>query len=196
LALTDTRFAGRRARTLGAVALSVVVLGAAGAASASTDTGGIGTGEPDPATTNTTSTTGTTGSDGVFPVRGKHTYGDGIGAGRGHQGQDILARCGKRVVAAQRGRVAYRDYQGAAGNYVVIDGAGRRADEVYMHLQRRASVRKGERVEAGDPLGRVGDTGDATACHLHFEMWSEPGWYKGGRVIDPRPSLKRWDRAS
>ena len=195
--MTDTGLVGRRARTLGATALGVLALGAAGVASASTGTGGIGTGETDTGTTGTTGTTTTTMSrDGVFPVRGRHTYGDGIGAGRGHQGEDILAKCGKPVVAAQRGRVVYRAYQGAAGNYVVIDGAGRRPDEVYMHLKRPASVRKGEKVAAGELLGRVGDTGDATTCHLHFEMWSEPGWYKGGRVLDPLPSLKRWDRTS
>jgi len=31
---------------------------------------------------------------GVFPISGKHSYGDGLGAGRGHQGQDLLAKCG------------------------------------------------------------------------------------------------------
>jgi murein DD-endopeptidase MepM/ murein hydrolase activator NlpD len=55
-------------------------------------------------------------------------------------------------------------------------------------------VRRGEKLAAGDSLGRVGRTGDASACHLHFEMWSSPGWEKGGSLIDPLPYLKRWDR--
>jgi murein DD-endopeptidase MepM/ murein hydrolase activator NlpD len=132
---------------------------------------------------------------GTFPVRGRHTYGDGLGAGRGHQGQDILAKCGKPVVAALPGRVSYVDYQaGGAGNYVVVHGSAGQPDTVYMHLAERATVRKRQRVEAGDPLGRVGDTGRASACHLHFEMWSSPGWGKGGGLLDPEPYLRRWDR--
>jgi murein DD-endopeptidase MepM/ murein hydrolase activator NlpD len=135
-------------------------------------------------------------SDGTFPVRGKHTYGDGLGAGRGHQGQDLLADCGKPVVAAYPGRVQLVDYDGGAGNYVVIDGQGKLEDTVYMHLARRASVRKRALVAAGDEIGRVGTTGSSTACHLHFEMWSAPGYYEGGRVMDPEPYLRAWDRGA
>jgi murein DD-endopeptidase MepM/ murein hydrolase activator NlpD len=42
----------------------------------------------------------------------------------------------------------------------------------------------------------VGQTGDATACHLHFEEWSSPGWYSGGRPFDPLADLKSWDSYS
>ncbi len=140
--------------------------------------------------------TGKAGGKGaIFPVRGKHTYGDGLGAGRGHEGQDLLARCGKKVVAAKGGRVRVIDYQASgAGNYVVV--SGRKFDYVYMHLLRKPSVRKGERLGAGEKIGLVGSTGRSSACHLHFEMWSSPGWYRGGGVVNPKPFLKRWDRAS
>ncbi len=139
---------------------------------------------------------GTTASgEGVFPVRAKHTYGDGFGAGRGHEGQDLIAKCGKAVVAAQPGRVQMNKYHSAAGNYVVIDGAGKLEDAVYMHLRSRSSLRVGQKVLAGDRIGRVGDTGRATTCHLHFELWSNPGYYEGGSAIDPEPSLRLWDKA-
>ena len=146
-------------------------------------------------------TPGGTSSEGggasAFPIRGNHTYGDGIGAGRGHQGQDLMASCGKKVVAARAGRVRLVDYQASgAGNYVVIKGQGHSYDYVYMHMLKRVTVRKGERVEAGDQIGSVGSTGRSTACHLHFEMWKAPGWYRGGALENPTPSLKRWDRAS
>lgn len=167
--------------------MAAAVCGLGGQALAATS-GGIGTGGSGDGA-------GTSG-DGVFPVRGHHTYGDGLGAGRDHQGQDIMAKCGLPVVAAQAGRVELVDYHPAAGNYVVIDGVGKAADTVYMHLTNRASVRKRETVEAGDQLGTVGRTGNASACHLHFEMWSSPGYYTGGSVIDPLPYLKRWDKAS
>jgi murein DD-endopeptidase MepM/ murein hydrolase activator NlpD len=132
---------------------------------------------------------------GVFPVRGHHTYGDGLGAGRGHQGQDILAKCGTRVVAAAGGRVYYRKFQSAAGNYVVINLHDGRS-MVYEHLLHPALVHRGQRVRTAQKLGLVGSTGDATACHLHFELWSKPGWYKGGRVLNPTPLLKALDRRS
>jgi murein DD-endopeptidase MepM/ murein hydrolase activator NlpD len=159
-----------------------------GAQAIASSTGGVGTGG--------TGGYGTGGADGVFPIRGHHTYGDGLGAGRNHQGQDIMAKCGKPVVAAQAGRIGLVDYHSAAGNYVVVDAKGKGNDTVYMHLLHRSPVRKGQRVQAGQQLGLVGQTGDATACHLHFEMWSPPGYYKGGSIVDPLPFLKRWDKSS
>ena len=138
----------------------------------------------------------TVAGDGVFPVRAKHTYGDGLGAGRGHEGQDLMAKCGKAVVSAEPGRVQRNTYHSAAGNYVVIDGRGKIEDMAYMHLKDRSRLRVGEKVAAGEKLGRVGDTGDATACHLHFEIWSNPGWYEGGSPMDPAPELHRWDKTS
>ena len=137
------------------------------------------------------------GGGGEFPVKASHTYGDGLGAGRGHQGQDILADCGKPVVAARAGRVRVKDYQASgAGYFVVVRRAGTRSDDVYMHMKRRVAVRRGERVGKGDLIGRVGSTGRSTACHLHFEIWSAPGWYDGGDPRDPEPKLRRWDRKS
>lgn len=144
-------------------------------------------------------TSGGSGSeDGVFPIRGKHTYGEGLGAGRGHRGQDVLANCGTKLVAPRSGKVRLVDYEGSGGgNYVVIKSkGGERFDYVMMHMQRKASVREGQRVRAGETVGRVGTTGNATACLLHFEVWTSPGWYRGGSVEDPKPYLKRWDRSS
>ena len=44
----------------------------------------------------------------IFPVRGPHQYWDGLGAGRGHMGQDIGAACKTKVVAAHGGKVIER----------------------------------------------------------------------------------------
>jgi hypothetical protein len=134
-----------------------------------------------------------------FPIRGRHDYGGAgarFGAGRSghsHQGQDVMARCGRRLVAARGGRVQYSGYHGAAGNYVVIDGSGTGADYAYMHLAEPSPFRKGDRVYTGQQIGSVGRTGHATACHLHFEIWTAPGWYQGGHAIDPLSTLKAWD---
>ena len=135
-----------------------------------------------------------------FPVRGPHTYGDGIGADRGdhkHQGQDVMAACKTKLVAARGGKVQYRGYQaGGAGYYIVIDGHKSKFDFVYMHLLKPALVGKGQTVATGQMIGKVGTTGSSSACHLHFEMWGLPGWYEGGRFINPTPRLKYWDSFS
>jgi murein DD-endopeptidase MepM/ murein hydrolase activator NlpD len=131
-----------------------------------------------------------------FPVRGKHGYGDGIGAGRGHQGQDVFANCGTPLEAARGGRVQTRQYHSAAGYYLVIDGKRTGRDFVYMHMLRRGRAHDGERVHTGERIGYVGETGNAVGCHLHFEIWSAPGWYEGGHFTNPTDDLKAWDRYS
>lgn len=134
---------------------------------------------------------------GVFPIQGPHGYGTAVnrfGGGRHHQGQDVLADCGLPVVAALAGTVRRVDRQSAAGNYVVIDTPDG-ASNAYMHLRAPATVRAGDEVHAGDRIGEVGRTGDATVCHLHFEQWTAPGWYQGGRAVDPIAELDGWDAA-
>jgi murein DD-endopeptidase MepM/ murein hydrolase activator NlpD len=136
-----------------------------------------------------------------FPVRGRHDYGGSgarFGAGRSghsHQGQDVLAACGTKLVAAQGGTVKYAAYQAAAGYYLVIHGVDG-VDNAYMHLAQPSAFSAGDKVYTGQQIGVVGDTGDATACHLHFEIWTQPGWYDGGHPIDPLPALQSWDAVS
>ncbi len=135
----------------------------------------------------------------VFPVRGPHGYGEfaaKFGGGRGHQGQDVFAACGTPVVAARGGVVQFKQYHSRAGHYLVIDGERTAIDYTYMHLAQAALVDQGERVRTGQLLGYVGDTGAASGCHLHFEMWRGPGWYDGGSPFDPLPHLLVWDRRS
>jgi murein DD-endopeptidase MepM/ murein hydrolase activator NlpD len=132
-----------------------------------------------------------------FPVRGPHTYGDGVGAprvGHTHQGQDVLADCGTPLQAARGGRVQYNAYQSSAGNYIVIDGKGTGHDYTYMHLKKPSPFDEGEKVKTGEKIGAVGETGDATGCHLHFEEWTSPGWYEGGSFMKAvTRHLKKWD---
>ena len=134
-----------------------------------------------------------------FPVRGPHYFGEfaaRFGGGRGHQGQDTFAACGTPLVAARGGVVKFKQYHSRAGHYIVIDGERTAVDYAYMHLQSAALVAEGDRVRTGQLIGYVGATGRATGCHLHFEMWSGPGWYDGGSPFDPLPSLLAWDRTS
>ncbi len=135
----------------------------------------------------------------AFPIRGPHGYGEfaaSFGGVRGHQGHDVFAACGTPLVAARGGLVKFKQYHGRAGHYIVIDGERTGIDYSYMHLRDAALVDEGDRVRTGQLIGYVGNTGSASACHLHFEMWSAPGWYDGGSAFDPLPALRRWDRRS
>jgi murein DD-endopeptidase MepM/ murein hydrolase activator NlpD len=137
----------------------------------------------------------------IFPVRGRHDYGgqdDRFGAqrsGHTHQGQDVMSPCGTKLVAAQGGTVVYAGYQSAAGYYIVIHGLDG-TDNSYMHMAGPSAFEKGDNVFTGQQVGVVGDTGDAQGCHLHFEVWTAPGWYNGGHPVDPLPYLQAWDAFS
>ncbi len=124
----------------------------------------------------------------IYPIRGAHEYWEGFGGARGHEGVDVGARCGTPLVAVQAGKVRFAKYHARAGNYVVIDLAASTLDVAYMHLSAPAAVIPGQTVVAGQPLGLVGDTGNASGCHLHFEVW-EGAYYGGGAPIDPVPFL-------
>jgi len=138
----------------------------------------------------------------TFPLRGKHSYGTGVDrfgaprSGHRHEGQDVLAACGTPIVAARGGVVKAKRYQSAAGNYVAIDARGTGIDFFYAHLRSPSPLSVGDRVYTGERIGNVGATGDAHGCHLHFEMWTSPGWYSGGHPYDPLSYLKAWDRYS
>lgn len=133
---------------------------------------------------------------GVFPIAGRHSYGTSVnrfGGGRGHGGQDVFADCGTPLVAVSDATVQHVGSQARAGNYVVLqreDGES----FAYMHMQRPAAARKGDILAAGQAVGRVGDTGRASGCHLHFEQWTAPGWYEGGKAVDPIGLLRTLDR--
>jgi murein DD-endopeptidase MepM/ murein hydrolase activator NlpD len=138
----------------------------------------------------------------AFPILGDHEYGMSAGrfgaarSGHTHQGQDVMAACGTPLVAARGGTVQMSTWDDAAGNYLVIDGKGTANDFMYAHLAEPSLLKEGDTVRTGQPIGIVGDTGDATACHLHFEIWGAPGWYEGGSPVDPLPFLKKWDAYS
>jgi murein DD-endopeptidase MepM/ murein hydrolase activator NlpD len=132
----------------------------------------------------------------IFPVRARHGYGDGWGAGRHHTGQDVFADCGSKLVAARAGRVAYvGNDRGGYGHYLVINTRGEDHAHLYAHLKRKPVVHHDDKVRTGEKVGIVGQSGNAQGCHLHFEYWN--GNYRNGR---PQPSvtkkLKKWDKWS
>ena len=82
------------------------------------------------------------------------------------------------------------------GNIVVLDVKGTGIDLLYAHMKKR-DVKAGDSVDAGEKVGKVGDTGNATACHLHFEMHTAPGFWEGGHAMrNVTKHLKDWDARS
>ena len=132
-------------------------------------------------------------ASGVFPIQGDWKWGRGFG--NGHEGVDVMADCGLPLVAPEAGEVVRNASQSSAGNYLIIRVASGE-DLVFMHLESPSPLKKGASVTAGDALGTVGRTGNATACHLHFEIWTSPGWYEGGAARDPKPDLQSWAGSS
>ncbi len=109
-------------------------------------------------------------------------WGDWRSGGRSHQGVDIFAPRGTPVLAATNGTVRSTRPNNLGGKVVWLrDALGR--SQYYAHLDSQV-VRRGDRVQAGDTIGFVGNTGNArtTPPHLHFGIASR-GWF------DPMPAL-------
>jgi len=102
---------------------------------------------------------------------------------RMHDGDDIGGACGQPIWAAQSGVVvkAEMGWNGGSGNNVRIDHGDINGVDVqtgYLHMSSYI-VKVGQQVNQGDVVGYVGETGLATACHLHFSA------YKNGSGTDP-----------
>ena len=86
----------------------------------------------------------------------------------GHRGTDIPAPEGTPILAAHSGTVLVSGWNDSYGNQVLLDnGAG--LSTRYAHMTQTA-VTAGEAVTAGQVIGYVGNTGDSTGNHLHFEV--------------------------
>jgi murein DD-endopeptidase MepM/ murein hydrolase activator NlpD len=185
-------------RTTARGLLSVLALSlAAGAAAASAlaaGDGGGGSGVPDPI---------------VFPVVGAATYTDDYGEPRGdtgrHEGIDIVAAKRSFAVAAEAGTVKFWTTSANAGCMLYLYGASG-TTYLYIHLNNDLTagndnrgkcvpgtayapgLKDGAQVEAGQPIGLVGDSGDANgiASHLHFEVHPHDG-----ASTDPFPHLNK-----
>lgn len=133
---------------------------------------------------------------GLFPVKGRTDQAIGSfwgnardGGARRHEGVDIFAPRGTPAVAATAGYITRVGETKLGGRVVWLADAATGQHLYYAHLDKQL-VQMGQRVQAGDTLGLVGNTGNArtTPPHLHF------GIYRAGRgAVDPWPFLHRAD---
>lgn len=100
------------------------------------------------------------------------------GSDRPHQGWDFYAKVGTHCYAISNGRVEYVGDSGALGLLVVIGIGNTGKFATYAHLS-AANVKTGDRVTAGQQIGKTGNSGNAISMigpdeHLHFEIRTRP----------------------
>lgn len=116
------------------------------------------------------------------PVAGPYTDLFGPRGNRFHTGIDYPAPSGTPVVSAGPGRVTFAGWSAGGWGRLVAVAHDRGARTLYAHLS-RMDVQVGQRVEAGQRVGRVGASGQATGPHLHFEVRLR------GAAVDPLSGL-------
>ena len=134
--------------------------------------------------------------DGIKPADLSDTFTQArAGGARSHDAIDIMAAEGTPVVSAAEGRIEKLFFsQGGGGITVYVRSPDQRWTYYYAHLQSYApGLAEGQQVKRGQPLGRVGHTGNANPAgpHLHFAInRMEPGqrWWQGN-PINPYPLL-------
>jgi murein DD-endopeptidase MepM/ murein hydrolase activator NlpD len=115
----------------------------------------------------------------VCPVAGavafSNTWGAPRSGGRSHKGVDMMAVTGTPLVAIESGGIYLLNTHYLGGIQIYLLGASGDM-HYYAHLDRYADgLKAGQRVSAGETIGYVGSTGNATAPHLHFQ-WRPNGF--------------------
>jgi peptidoglycan DL-endopeptidase CwlO len=104
----------------------------------------------------------------IWPVNGAFTSPFGMRWGRLHAGIDIAAPEGTPIRAAASGSVVLLGWTGGYGNYTCVAHGGS-LSTCYAH-QSRYGTSMGANVSQGQVIGYVGNTGNSTGAHLHFEV--------------------------
>lgn len=106
----------------------------------------------------------------------------GVRWGNLHAGVDLAAPEGTPFSASHAGTVKLASWYGGLGNAIIIDH-GDGTETIYGHAS-KLLVRVGQKVQAGDVIGLVGNTGHAFGSHLHFEV------HVNGEAKNPVPYLR------
>jgi len=114
----------------------------------------------------------------IWPAQGVLTSHYGWRWGRIHQGIDIAAPIGTPIVAAAAGEVIGVGWYGGYGNLIKLEHLD--GSVTYYAHNRRNLVTHGQKVEQGEQIAEMGNTGNSTGPHLHFEIR-----LSNKEVIDP-----------
>jgi len=117
-----------------------------------------------------------------LPAHGTFTSGFGARWGSSHLGIDIANSIGTPIYAASAGTIIDAGPASGFGLWVRLqldDGT----IQVYGHMN-SFSVHVGQKVDCGQQIAQIGNRGESTGPHLHFEVWQG-----GTKKIDPRPWL-------
>ncbi|MCM3365895.1 phage tail tape measure protein [Bacillus safensis] len=101
-----------------------------------------------------------------------------------HKGLDLAAKSGTPIKSLKSGKVLTAAYSKSAGYWVVVqqdDGTVAK----YMHMQKGLNVKAGQKIQAGQTLGKMGSTGRSTGTHLHMQI------EKNGKAIDPEAYMQQ-----
>ena len=102
-----------------------------------------------------------------------------------HAGVDIGGQCDAPVYAAQAGTVTFAGIDSGGNGHITIDH-GNGLNTWYLHeYSSGILVHAGQKVTAGQQIGRIGSSGQSTGCHLHFQVMVN------GSPIDPVPFMKQ-----
>jgi murein DD-endopeptidase MepM/ murein hydrolase activator NlpD len=99
-----------------------------------------------------------------------------------HEGIDIANSAGTNIVAAAKGTVTFSGYNSGYGRSIIINH-GNGYKTVYGHVS-KLLVSTGDKVEKGQIIAKMGNTGRSTGPHLHFEV------HKDGKLLNPLNILK------
>jgi murein DD-endopeptidase MepM/ murein hydrolase activator NlpD len=125
----------------------------------------------------------------VYVGTDEHNWG-GTGShwGNWHTGTDFAVPCGTPVLAATAGHIEIDTSQPWAGRWLVKVVTGPTSLATWYAHMEALHVRPGQFVHAGEAIGEAGDLGNATGCHLHFEVHLHNGTIYGPDNVDP----SRW----
>lgn len=124
-------------------------------------------------------------------------WGDARPGGRSHQGIDISGNAGQAIRAPSDGEVTFSGWNELGGYYTQYkDAEGRQ--HYFAHMQDKPTLKPGDKIKAGQTIGRVGRTGygkqegtllpESIPTHLHYQV-SKPD---GKTWADPKQELSHW----
>lgn len=101
-----------------------------------------------------------------------------------HAGTDFAGGgCDGPIWAAQAGTVTFRGFDGRGNGTITIDHGGGVQTKYLHEYESGMLVRTGDKVTAGQQIGRVGSSGESSGCHLHFSVLVD------GEFVDPEPFM-------